>query len=83
MPEEIVNAIDLRERATKIEIKFDHELFRRPVRKITVTGTPHKTVDGAIRDVGLLVLYDDGTTDTFYASLSARRPDGVEDPNLA
>lgn len=65
---------------TVIKFKFSHELFERPVREIVFHDVPERTVDGAIKDVGMLVTYLDGTQDAFYITMSARRPVGARDP---
>jgi len=79
-PEDPVGGPELRDRSTKIEFSFEHELFNRGVRKITICDAPHPEVDAGIKGVGFIVLFDDGTTERYYGTLSARRPVGIDDP---
>jgi hypothetical protein len=74
MPDPDARQSDLRERATKVEIRLGDEVFGRPVRKIVIDGAPRKETDGSVKDVRAIVTYDDGTEDTFYFVMSARRP---------
>ena len=74
MPAEPADMDDIRERATKIKVRNGSEVFVRGVREILFDGVPEKEVDVSVKDVPVVVTYDDGTQDTFYILMSARRP---------
>ncbi len=64
-----------------IKVKFSYDIFKRNVTEIVLYDIPDRFTDGSIKDVGILVTFEDGTQREFYCTLSARRPDGARSPH--
>lgn len=68
--------------SSKVYFQFEEELFLRPVHSIFAIGVPQRELDGSVKGVALLCVYDDGSQDVLYLNLAARRPVGTDDPRL-